>query len=620
MESIDWTILLTYIVGALGVGILMQRRASSNIESYFAAGRSLPWWLIGTSMVATTFAADTPLAVTGFVAKHGIAGNWLWWSWAFGHIAAVFFFARMWRRAEAITDAELIELRYHGRSAAVLRGFKAFYFAVPINCITMAWVIKAMGKVAQVIFPWERWLGTSRYAALEAWWPEAIGIDTPSEGLSILIAAVVATTYATLGGLPTVILTDIAQFSFAMIGSILLAFFAVQHVGGLAAIPARLTEQYGAQEASEILAFFPGTDAAWLPLNVFLVYVLVSWWAQKFSDGGGYLMQRMAAARTEHDALRGTAWFVVAHYALRPWPWILVALVALIVYPLGATPDTALAASVAADRELAYPVLMYELLPAGALGILVTGMAAAFMSTIDTHITWGSSYFVRDFYQRFIAPDADDAALVRAGRFGVVLMLVLALVFATWIDSIGAAWKFFTLMAAGAGIIAIVRWLWWRINAYSELTALITAALVTLTLGSIDGGRLIDDDYHVGLLIVVAISAAATAVATFATKPTPRATLREFYLRVRPIGAWGPVRSPDDPEAGVSFGRILASWFAASFGVFALLFGIGQLLLIHTLLGVGLVVSGAAAWGLALYWAGALTPSDSTGVEVTRPD
>ena len=296
------------------------------------------------------------------------------------------------------------------------------------------------------------------------------------------------------------------------------------------------------------------------------------------------------------------------------------ALVALIVYPLGAAPDTALAASVAADRELAYPVLMYALLPAGALGILVTGMAAAFMSTIDTHITWGSSYFVRDFYQRFIAPEADDAALVRAGRFGVVLMLVLALVFATWIDSIGAAWKFFTLMAAGAGIIAIVRWLWWRINAYSELTALITAALVTLTLGSIDGGRLIDDDYHVGLLIVVAISAAATAVATFATKPTPRATLREFYLRVRPIGAWGPVRSPDDPQAGVSFGRILASWFAASFGVFALLFGIGQLLLIHTLLGVGLVVSGAAAWGLALYWAGALTPSDSTGVEVTRPD
>ncbi|MEO0811572.1 MAG: sodium:solute symporter family protein, partial [Myxococcota bacterium] len=518
MSVLDWSILLVYIAAALGIGVWMQRRASSSVEQYFAAGRSLPWWLIGTSMVATTFAADTPLAVTGFVANNGIAGNWLWWSWAFGHIAAVFFFSRMWRRAEAITDAELIELRYHGKPAAVLRGFKAFYFAIPINCITMAWVLKAMGKIVQVIFPWEQWLGPETYGALEAIWPSGIGIATPSEGLSLLLGATVATTYAALGGLPTVILTDIAQFTFAMVGSILLAVFAIQHVGGLGELTVQLQNTYGVERAEGILAFFPGLDAAWLPLNVFLVYVLVSWWAQKFSDGGGYLMQRMAAARTEEDALRGTAWFVVAHYALRPWPWILVGLVALVVYPLDAPGTGELALLVAEDREMAYPALMYSLLPSGALGILVTGMAAAFMSTIDTHITWGSSYFVRDFYQRFVKPEASDRELVRVARFGIVLMVVLALVFTLFISSIGGAWKFFTLMGAGAGIIAIVRWLWWRVNAYSELAAIITAALTTLLLTAIDEQRFIQDDYHVGLLIVVGASAAATFAVTLLTR------------------------------------------------------------------------------------------------------
>lgn len=612
MSVLDWSILLLYVAAALGIGVWMQRRASASVDEYFAAGRRLPWWLIGTSMVATTFAADTPLAVTGFVAANGIAGNWLWWSWAFGHIAAVFFFSRMWRRAEAITDAELIELRYFGRPAAVLRGFKAFYFAIPINCITMAWVIKAMGKIVTVIFPWDRWLGPEIYGALEASWPTGIGISTPSEGLSILLGTSIATIYATLGGLPTVILTDIAQFAFAMIGSLLLAIYAVDHVGGLGELTVRLGATYGPERADGILAFFPGLDAAWLPLNVFLVYVLVSWWAQKFSDGGGYLMQRMAAARSERDALQGTAWFVIAHYALRPWPWILVGLVALIVYPLDVPPNGELAAAVAADREMAYPVLMYELLPSGALGILVTGMAAAFMSTIDTHITWGSSYFVRDFYQRFIRPDATQKQLVRVARLGIVLMVLLALIFTSFISTIGGAWKFFTLMGAGAGIIAIVRWLWWRVNAYSELAAIATAAVVTLILTGLDSERFIEREYHVGLLIVVGISAAVTLLVTLLTRPTPLERLRQFYLKVRPVGAWGPVRHVDDPPTDTSFARLLASWFSAGVGLFALLFGIGEWLLSSAFVGISLSLLGIAAWTLALYWAGALTrtPSD----------
>lgn len=614
MQPLDWSILFAYIAGALGLGIWLRRRASQGLDHFFAAGRSLPWWLIGTSMVATTFAADTPLAVTGFVAEHGIAGNWLWWSWAFGHLAAVFFFARFWRRSEVLTDAELIELRYHGKPAAILRGFKAFYFAVPINCITMAWVMRAMGKLSQTVFRWDEWLGPERYAWLLRVWPAWLGDISPSEGLSILLGAVVATTYASLGGLTTVIITDIVQFAFALAGSVLLAIYAVDHVGGLTAISSKLESLYGAEGREQILDFLPASDAAWMPFHVFLIYILVSWWAQKFSDGGGYLMQRMAAARDEREALRGTAWFVVAHYAIRPWPWILVALVALIVFPLdgSGTATGALSAAVAQDRELAYPALMVELLPPGALGLLVTGMAAAFMSTIDTHITWGSSYFVRDFYQRFIAPEADDRALVRAGRLGVALMLGLALMFATLIDSIGSAWKFFTLMAAGAGVIAIVRWLWWRINAYSELAALISAAVTALIITPIEHGRFIDNDYHLGLLIVVGVSVLVTTVVTGFTRPTPYPTLRAFYLRVRPIGAWGLVRQCGDPPADVALGRTLASWFSAGLGLFALLFGIGEMLLKNKVLGVTLVLSGLIAWSVALHWAGALRRRTAT--------
>lgn len=598
MSILDWSILLTYIIVALGIGLFMHRRASTGIESYFAAGRRLPWWLVGTSMVATTFAADTPLVVTGYVAQHGIAGNWLWWSWALGHTAAVFFFARFWRRAEVLTDTELIELRYHGPSATWLRGFKAFYFAVPINCFVMAWVIKAMGKVSQMIFPWREWLGAETYV-----WIDSVIPGPAGETLSIVLAATIAGIYATLGGLLTVILTDIAQFAFAMLGSLLLAYFAVDHIGGLSQLTPKLVNLYGPAEAEGFLAFFPRFDVASLTLNAFLVYVLVSWWAQKFADGGGYLMQRMGAARSEQDAIRGTAWFVVAHYAIRPWPWVLVALVALVVFPLGDT-SSPLAQQVAQDRELAYPLLMFQLLPSGALGILVTGMTAAFMSTIDTHITWGSSYFVRDFYQRFVRPEASDAQLVRAGRLGMVLMLVLALVFTTFIGSIGGAYKFFTLMGAGAGIVAILRWLWWRINAYSEITALTTAALVSIAL-ALFAPRMVDQDYHLGLLLVVGLAALATALVTWLTPSTPLEKLREFYLRVQPMGVWGPVKHPNDPPPIDDFARALAAWSAASFGVFALLFGIGTWLLHDIFWGVTLVGGGLAAWGLALHWVGA---------------
>lgn len=606
LHTVDWVILSVYLAGSIGVGLWLRRRASTDLESYFVAGRKMSGWLIGTSMVATTFAADTPLAITGIVAKEGIAGNWFWWSWAFGHLLATFFFARLWRRAEIVTDAEFVELRYSGRTAAALRLLRAFYFAVPINCITMAWVIRAMGKITSVIFPWDQWLGPSIYGRLEAVWPSWVAMRSPSEAISILIGVVIAVTYAALGGLPSVMITDVVQFALAMIGSVALAIYAVGAVGGLDELTARLASTYG-DKAGEILAFVPSADAAWLPLEAFVIYLTVQWWAHKYSDGGGILVQRLSAAKDEGHALRGSSWFVIAHYVIRPWPWILVALAALVIYPLDGGADGPAAAAVMADREMAYPVLMAQLLPAGLLGIMVTGMTAAFMSTIDTHVTWGASYLVRDVYQRFLRPQASDKELVRASRVAIVIIVVVALAIMTQVDSIAEAWKFITALGAGLGLVGIARWLWWRVNASSEIAGLVSAvvmaAIIYGPMGGEFGGEALP--FHWILLLVVMVSTAAVVAVTLLTPKPDIGALRRFYSKIRPVGWWGPVRRADDPAPTERLGTLLAAWVLSGLGLFALLFGLGECLLGSAPLGLVMCTAGVALWAAALRLAGA---------------
>ena len=599
LQTIDWVILVIYLSGSIGIGLWMRRYASKGIENYFVAGRNVSGWLIGTSMVATTFAADTPLAIPGIVAKNGSAGNWFWWSLAFSHLTAAFIFSRQWRRAEIITDAEFIELRYSGRSATCLRILRAFFFAIPINCIIMAWVIRAMGKIVSVLFPWDQWLPHSFYGALQASWPGWVAIKSHAEAISILIGGVLATGYATLGGVPTVSITDVIQFGLAMIGSIMLAWYAIEHIGGLDNLTEKLSATYG-DKAAGITSYFPDSEAAWLPLQVFLVYVLVQWWAQKFSDGGGILIQRMSAAKDENHALRGTSWFVIAHYALRPWPWIIVGLVALVLFPLessGVLANHPQAAAVLADREMAYPVLMAEFLPPGLLGIMVTGMAAAFMSTVDTHITWGSSYLTRDLYQRFIRPDATQAQLVRAGKVGVLFIVLLALAFTTQIHTIEGAWKFITVMGSGLGLVAMARWVWWRVTAASEITGLLSAALLSLVLYGTPLGEGLP--YHHALLIVVAVSTLAIIVVTLLTAPPDLVHLRRFYEKVRPMGWWSPVQRADDPTPE-SLTPLIIAWAIAAVSLFGLLFGIGEWLLGSTPMGIGMVLGGSVGWYIAL--------------------
>ncbi len=586
MSSLDWAIVAAYLLLALAMGAWVSRRASTSLLSYFVAGRSLPWWLAGTSMVATTFAADTPLWVAGVVATKGIAGNWFWWSFAIAHVLGAVYLARLWRRSEVTTDAGVIERRYSGRPAAALRAFKAFFFAVPINCITMGWVILAMRKIMGVFIDWPAILGPDRWDALAGAWPSWVAVD-PSTGLSVLLAMALAVTYSTLGGLRGVVLTDLVQFLLAMTGAVAVAWLGVEAVGGLDALPARLQASTG--DASGILALVPAADSTWMPLRLFGLYLLVLWWAQKYSDSGGYLAQRMSACRNDADAAKATLLFTALHYVARSWPWILAGLAAVVLYP-GAE-----------DPEASYPRLMLDVLPPGLLGLAVTSLLAAFMSTIDTHVNWGASYLVTDLYARFVRRDASQAHYVRVSRLAVVLVALVAAAITTQMDSIDAAWKFFSALGSGLGLVSLARWLWWRVNAWSEIAALVATTVVTAVLTwlvpAITGEAV---PFFWNILLTMGVSTAVWVPVTFLTPPTEPAVLDAFYRQVRPVGAWGPVRRRCESGAAEGSLPVLAAWLSGIAFVYLLLFGLGKVLLGAPVVGV-LLLAGGAACGVLAY-------------------
>ena len=560
LHLLDWIIITCYVVLTLALGLAFRKRASSSTEQYFLSGRSLPWWVLGTSMVATTFAADTPLAVTGFIRDHGIWYNWFGWHYVLSQMLAVFLFSRFWRRAEVLTDNELIEKRYSGRPAAFLRGFKAGYFALLYNFIVLGWVLKGMGTVAEAV----------------------LGVDPK---VAIIGGAALALSYALLAGFWGVVITDVIQFGLAMAGSISVAVMAVRHVGGITQLKDRLTESplFG----ENTLAFIPGGGVDLeSDFFKFLVFVTLMWWASHNADGGGYLIQRMAAARDERHARGATLWFVVANNALRYWPWILTGLVSLVLFPV--MPD-------GKGEEAAYPLVMLEVLGPGLLGLLLVSFFAAFMSTIDTHLNWGASYLINDIYRRFLRPVASEKEAVIAAKFCVFMMMVCAVLVAFWLTSIGRAWLFVWAMGAGIGPVLILRWFWWRISAWSEIAAL--ASSVTLAVGfevaaAVQAGR----DYelfatpirvgemilqtHHKAMILVPVTIAVWLVVTFATRPVDDERLASFYRKVRPGGFWGPVAMahPEVQCDGFRWSR-LGVWACGSAGVYGLLFGLGKLVL-----------------------------------------
>src|SRR6266568_1302295 len=569
LSLLDWSVIAAYFLFNLGIAIYYSRRARASTSDFFLSGRDVPWWLAGTSMVATTFAADTPLAVTGFVAKNGIAGNWIWWCFLASGMLTVFFYARLWRRAQVMTDVEFAEIRYAGKPAAFLRGFRALYLGIPINCIILGWVNLAMVKILQLIF------GITKVEAL------------------VIVLGMIALTSAisTLSGLWGVLVTDMFQFVIKMSMVIILAVFAVNAVGGIEAMKTKLV----AAGRGDALDIVPAVGSAWMPMIAFFVYIGVNWWATWYPGaepgGGGYIAQRMFSAKDERHSLLATLWFNIAHYAIRPWPWILVALASLILFPNLKDPETG------------YVRVMIDYLPSSLRGLMVAAFAAAFMSTIATQLNWGASYLVNDCYRRFVRRDAAESHYVMASRLATALLTVVSAAVAFRIESIGGAWRVLIITGAGTGAVLLLRWYWWRINAWSEVSAMITAFVVSIllqTVGGLDSDRPLDFAHIV--LITVAVTTAVWLAVTFLTRPESDATLVAFYRRTRPSRAgWGPVAAlaPDVQPSRDGLANLL-DWVAGCVLVYGALFGVGKLLLHDTVPGLLLLALSGVA-GAVIY-------------------
>jgi SSS family solute:Na+ symporter len=572
---LDWFWIALYFVANAAVGFYYRARAGKSVDEFFLSGRNVPWWLAGTSMVATTFAADTPLAVTGMVARGGIAGNWLWWSFVAGGMLTVFFYARLWRRSGVMTDIEFTEIRYSGRPAAFLRGFRALYLGVPVNCIVLGWVNLAMVKILML----------------------ALGV-TRLEALAIVLGLIAITSFiSALSGLWGVLVTDLLQFVVKMTMVIVLAVAAVHAVGGMGVLKMKLAaiDQARGLHAGSVLSFIPDLTSPWMPMMTFLVYISLNWWASWYPGaepgGGGYIAQRMFSAKDEKNSLLATLWFNIANYALRPWPWILVALVSLVAFP-GLQ-----------DPESGYVRVMIAYLPPALRGVMLAAFAAAYMSTIATQLNWGASYVVNDFYRRFVRKQADDRHYVWVSRWTTVLLTVVSAVVTFYLGSIGGAWKMLLATGAGTGSVLLLRWYWWRINAWSEISAMIAAAVTSLVLQTAWG---MDTDKPIDFAWIMILTVAVTTIVwlavTFLTRPETKDTLVSFYRRVRPGRAgWRPVSemAPEVVSAGGGWFDAL-DWICGCALIYGALFGVGKLLLGEIGLGFGLLAMGAA--GGAVIW------------------
>jgi len=587
ITGIDWAIVAAYFLLSAGIGLYFTRRGGESLDQYFLSGRQAPWWLAGTAMVATTFAADTPLVVTGLVATKGVAGNWLWWNFVMSGMLTVFFFARLWRRAEVMTDVELAELRYGGRPAAFLRGFRALYLALPINLIILGWVTRAMIKILTIA------LGLKDVTIA--------GMTVSGEVVAVGICFVITALYSVAAGMWAVLWTDLVQFVIKMSAVIVLAVYAVAAVGGIAEMKTKLVQHFGSEEAALSVLPVSVTQSgihsyAWMPLLTLAVYLSVQWWAAWYPGaepgGGGYVAQRIFSARSERDGVLATLFFQIAHYALRPWPWIVTGLATVILYPT------------LPDKEAGYVQAFVDLLPTPWRGFMLAGFAAAYMSTVATHLNWGASYLVNDFYKRFLKTDGDQRHYVAVSRVATVLIF-LASIAVTWqLASIEKAWELLLALGAGTGLVLILRWYWWRINAWSEISAMIASFVISLLGFAFSVPRFQPNDPNataVVMLVTVAGSTIVWLVTTFSTAPEPDRVLQSFYRRVRPGGpGWARVSQRLGYGREPIPGGALAwtNWIAGIVAVYATLFGIGKIVFGFTGAGIAMLAVAAAAF----YW------------------
>ena len=539
MRALDWIVVAAYLGGTLALGMWLARRGSRSLAEFFVGGRGIPWWLAGASMAATTFNVDTPLYVTGVVARRGIAGNWEWWSFVVAHVLMAVVLARLWRRATVMTDAELIELRYGGRPAAILRATRALLFAVPINGLGIGYGMLAMRKVIVAL------------GALS-------GLPLPGDPQLWAVVAIVVITlvYAAAAGLWGVVTTDFVQLVLALLGALLVAGYALHEVGGLGALRGRLAAT-GHAGALHLVAH-PGDVA--LPFGTFLAYIGIQWWAYRGADGGGMFVQRLSAVKDERAAERAAGLFNLLNYVVRTWPWVVVALAAMVVLPGLADPETA------------YPLMMVRYLPAGVLGLVFASLLAAFMSTVSTQVNWGASYLVRDLYQRFVAPEAAERRLVAVARAATVGITLLAAAASFAMTDVGRIFRFIILIGNGSGTVLLLRWFWWRVNAWAEWAALLVAPVIALLATFVPG--LAELSFGAKLALTAFGAVAVWVPVMLLTAPEQAPVLEAFYARARPGGpGWRALRArtglaPSSPlgrdfaEAGATLAMVLGGMLA----------------------------------------------------------
>jgi len=550
MNLLDWIVVAGYLGGTLWLGLWLARRGSKSLAEYFVGGRAVPWWLAGASMAAATFNVDTPLYVAGLVARRGIAGNWEWWSFAFAHVTMAVLLARLWRRAEVMTDAELIELRYHGRAAALLRGTRAFFFGIPLNCIAIGYGMLAMRKVMVA-------LGVT----------DAMHLPGDPQLWAVTVIVVLTLAYAAASGLWGVVTTDFLQLVLAMAGALLVAGYALAETGGLGGLRAQLVQSGHA----DALRLVPRPGNAALPFGTFAAYLLIQWWAFRGADGGGMFVQRLSSVRDEREAEKASLFFNLLNYVVRTWPWVVVALAAIVVLPN------------LPDPELAYPLMMQRYLPAGLLGLVFASLLAAFMSTVSTQVNWGASYAVRDLYQRFAAPDAPQERLVVVARLATIVITVLAAVASVFMQDVGRVFRFIVLFGNGTGTVLLLRWFWWRVNAWAEWTALVSGTTLAIVVTAVPSLAALS--FGVKLAITAFGTMALWVPVMLLTAPEADAALDAFYAKARPPGpGWRRYRERTGLAPASRLGRDVAETGA----VLAQVLG--------AMLAIGGIVVGSAAW------------------------
>ena len=581
LENIDWLIILAFFILSLVIGIIVSKKSGKDVTEFFLSGRKMPWWLLGISMVATTFSADTPNLVTDIVRTNGVAGNWVWWAFLLTGMLTVFVYAKLWRRSEVLTDLEFYELRYSGKGAAFLRGFRAFYLGAVFNVLIMASVCLAGIKIGGAL------LGLS-----------------PVE--TLLISCAITVIYSSIGGLRGIIITDFFQFILAMVAT----FWAAYEIVNLPQV-AGLTNLLNHPDVIPKLNLIPDIADTDLFIAVFIIPLAVQWWAVWYPGaepgGGGYVAQRMLSAKDEKNAIWATLLFNFMHYAVRPWPWILIALASIVVFPNLESLQVAFPNTIVGN-DLAYPA-MISFLPSGLLGLLVASLIAAFMSTISTHLNWGSSYLVHDFYRRFFVKDRTEKHYVFMGRVFTVLLMVFSAFFALFLNNSLQAFGIILQIGAGTGLIFILRWFWYRVNVYSELTAMIVSFIVALAFEFI-----IPNNFSVEekLIIGVTITTISWLIVTLITPPSNIETLQNFYKKIQPGGpGWKKVIEESESKGITITGKkekwdvpsgILCMLFG-SISVYSILFGIGYILYSQTTTGlIFLIISVLSVIALMKFW------------------